>query len=502
MSEAEKVQSASAENKNEIKKLKRKNRRLKTWLVILLAIGVACGWLLGTFSPLPVSAGLHSSAGTMTKGDSKNKFEEVLSIMDTDWFFANQIDDIDTRLTDQALKGLTDNEEDTHTEYMSEQEIADFTQSINRNFVGIGVQFRSTDDGLHIITRVLPDSPAEKAGVQAGDIIHAVEGTVVDNKTSTEIKELVQGEKGTTVSIDFIREGKVINIKIVRDEVSSTVYGSVKEDDIGYLSIQNFGNSTAEEVKSWLDDFEAQGVTGLIIDLRDDGGGYLDALKGVVDCFLPKNTVFLRRVYSDGSSDEMKTDGGTYESFGPIVLLVNENTASAAEAFTIAMKEERDDVTIVGTTTYGKGTVQITKYFDDGSALKYTNSKWTSPSGVWVNGTGIEPDETVKLHDVLYMSYASMEDGTSVAFDSVDDKVKEAQSCLDFLGYDVDRMDGYFDVPTQKALQQFETDNDLSVSEDLTSEVYDSLLTKVVVKWNTDESADVQLQRAQEILHG
>lgn len=474
-------------------------RKLSFWPVVFILAAFLAGGI-GGYALKSVSS-WFAPAGREHAVAPVDKFSQVLDIMDSQWFFADQIDgDIDERLTDQALKGMTANEEDIHSEYMSKQEIEDFTQSINRNFVGIGVQFRSTDDGLHLVTRVLPDSPAEKAGVQAGDIIHAVDGTVVDNKTADEIKELVQGEKGTAVSIDFIREGKTVTLHIIRDEVSSTVYSSIRNDDTGYLNIQNFGNSTAAEVQRSLDEFREKGVTKLIIDLRDDGGGYLDALKGVVDCFLPKNTVFLKRVYSDGTTDEMKTGGGTYTSFGPIVLLVNENTASAAEAFTMAMKEERNDVTIVGTTTYGKGTVQVTQYFDDGSAIKYTNSKWTSPHDVWVNGVGITPDETVKLHDVLYLPYSNMEEGEVIRFDTVSDKVKEAQTSLDFLGYEVSRQDGYFDESTREALQQFESDNDLTNSDDLTAEVYEALLSKVVVKWNTDESADLQMIRAQEIL--
>ncbi len=270
----------------------------------------------------------------------------------------------------------------------------------------------------------------------------------------------------------------------------------------GYLQIVQFGEGTADELKSYLDEFEENSVTSLIIDLRDDGGGYLDALKGVLSYFLPENTLILQREYSDGTVVKTYTDQGQYTSFGPIVLLVNGNTASAAEAFTLAMKEQRDDVTIVGETTYGKGTVQITKYFDDGSALKYTDSKWMSPKGVWVNGTGIAPDEEVKLPEVLYTSYTAMDEGDSYALDSVSDYTKEAQMLLQYLGYDVDRTDGYFDESTQNAILKYQQDQDMEETGVLNKDLYEGLISAVVLDWQTNEDHDPQLARAKEILNG
>jgi len=170
--------------------------------------------------------------------------------------------------------------------------------------------------------------------------------------------------------------------------------------------------------------------------------------------------------------------------------------------FTLALKEQRSDVTTVGVTTYGKGTVQITRTFDDGSALKYTTSKWLSPSGVWVNGTGITPDVEVKLHDILSTSYVEMGEDETYAQDSVSESVKGAQMALAFLGYSVDRQDGYFSAATAAALQQFETDQNLTADGILDAKTYDALISRVVYVWNTDTSKDLQLQKAEAILNG
>lgn len=485
----------------ENKKLKKQNKTLKTWLLVLSIAVFLIGWLLGSLIPLPNTTGLRSLLSTAGKADSSEKINVVMNLMENSWFFADSIDDLDTRLTDQALKGITTNDEDLHTEYMSADEITQFTQSINRNFVGIGVQFTNSN-GIPLVTKVIRNSPAESAGVQAGDIIYSVDGTKVEGMTSDEIVALVQGEENTKVTMVFKRGDDLVTMEITRAEVSNTIDGKITDEGYGYLQILQFGEGTADELKSYLDEFEENSVTSLIIDLRDDGGGYLDALKGVLSYYLPENTLILQREYSDGTVVKTYTDQGQYTSFGPIVLLVNGNTASAAEAFTLAMKEQRDDVTIVGETTYGKGTVQITKYFDDGSALKYTDSKWMSPEGVWVNGTGIAPDEEVKLPEVLYTSYTAMDEGDSYALDSVSDYTKEAQMLLQYLGYDVDRTDGYFDESTQNAILKYQQDQDMEETGVLDKDLYEGLISAVVLDWQTNEDHDPQLARAKEILNG
>lgn len=472
--------------------------RLGLCLALVFTLGMAVGGVLH----IPLFSRAQELLNLTAKGDNAQKYQEVMQIMSEDWFFAADIPNVRQRLLDQALIGMTTNTEDAHTAYMTEEEIQTFTQSINRNFVGIGVQYRSTDDGLHIITAIMPDSPAEKAGVQVGDIIHAVDGKVVDALNAQEIRALVQGEEGTTVTIDFLRDGKTVTLKLKRAEVSSTVESGVVDDAVGYLHILQFGNTTAAEVRKALETFQAQGVHKLLIDLRDDGGGYLEALQGVVDCFLDKDRVFLIRAYSDGSSTKMKTTGAQIEGIGPIVLLVNGNTASAAEAFTLAMKEGREDVTIVGTTTYGKGTVQVTKYFDDGSAVKYTNSKWTSSQGVWINGTGITPDIEVQLADVLNMPYTVLKEDESYAYDSVGSPVAEMQQFLQFLGYEVDRSDGYFDSSTRDALALFAVDCKLETKDVLNKTAMDALIAEVIRRWSTDAALDTQKIKGIEVLHG
>ena len=484
----------------ENRKLRTRTNRQKIWLIALPLAALLIGWCFSAFVPTPFSNQIRQGVTFVTQQNADTKLGNIQQVMQNYWYFAKDIENLGERLTDQAAVGMTTNEEDPHTQYMSKEEIESFTQSINRNFVGIGVQFQSQDNGLNLITRVFRDSPAERAGVQAGDIIHSVDGTVVDNMSATEIKELVQGEIGTDVTMVFLREGEYITLDITRGEIGHTVDGDITEEGFGLIHLEQFGETTASEVDSYLAEFADNGVTGLIIDLRDNGGGYLEALQGVISKFLPANMIFIQRDYANGIENNSKTSGGMYEAFSPIVILVNENTASASEAFTMALKEQRDDVTIVGETTYGKGSVRITQYYKDGSALKYTDSIWKSPKGVWINGVGIEPDETVSLHPVLSTFYESMEEGDSYAFDSVSTFVAEAQQCLDFLGYKPGRTDGYFDRATETSLHAFQKEAGQEETGILDQSVYEALVSAVVRKWSTDKTCDTQYQKAIEIL--
>ena len=482
-------------------KLEKRNRTLLGMLGGAALFSLLLGWGVGSFRPIPFFNNIRHGVTYVTQSSSDNKISNVFEIMRRYWYFARNIENIETRLTDQALTGMTTNEEDPHTSYMSAEEIQSFTQNINRNFVGIGVQFTSLEDGLHLVTRVFRDSPAEKAGVQAGDIIHSINGVIADNKTVDEIKELVQGEEGTDVTIVFLREGKYVTLDITRGNIGHTVDGTQEENNIGIINIEQFGETTKTEVQSYLEEFQEAGITKLVIDLRDDGGGYLEALQGVVSLFLPANKTFIQREYADGTEQSNKTEGGEIGHFSPIVLLVNENTASAAEAFTLGMRENRDDVIVVGTTTYGKGSVQVTQYFDDGSAIKYTDSIWKSPKGNWINETGITPDEIVELHPVLNSAYPSPEEEGTVKPDMVSEYVKEIQLCLDFLGYPVKRTDGYYDEATAEQIVKFEKDYELKETTEIDTELYSAFISAVIHEWTVNPGADTQLQKAFELLN-
>ena len=480
------------QDEDENKELKKINKRL-TILVVLFTLAslILSGVLIAFINRRDVVTPTYVN---------DEKYNEALSIMSNEWFFSNQIDNVKERLQNQALNGMTMNEEDPHTSYMSKEEGEEFVTSINRNFVGIGVQYQSTMEGTHLITRVFKNAPAEKAGVLPGDYIYAVDGTITKDLSSDNVVELVRGEEGTTVHIDVMRNGEIIPIDIVRGQISASAFGEII-DGIGYLEIVQFGQSTGSVCKAFVQEFLDAGVEKLMIDLRGDGGGYLYALQDVAGIFLPSGSIAIIEEDNQGNKEELYTKGSPIWK-GPVVILVDEDTASAAEAFVLAMKEQYPSVKVIGTQTYGKGTVQVTFPFSDGSSLKYTTSKWTSKSGTWINKVGITPDEVIELHPAIESGYSNMEDDELYEVDQVSEIVKTTQLGLDYLEYEVDRQDGYFSSQTESAVKKFQEDKGLEVTGKIDKVTYSSLISAIFLDWNTNKSHDTQLQRALEILNG
>lgn len=477
------------------RKQQSKIQRLKFLVAIFLVLGILLGWIFGTFVPLIQK---QSYGGATTS----EKLNSIMEIMENEWLFGKDIENIQERLENQAIYGITTNEEDPHTEYMSREEVEEFTQSINRNFVGIGVEYATLEE-FNIITRVFRDSPAEKAGVQGGDIITKIDGVDATGMDSEEIKERVTGEEGTEVVISVSRQGKDIDIPITRGEVSAIAYGQVINDSIGYINLYQFGESSANEITKFLDEFESKNITNLVIDLRSNGGGYITSLVDVASIFVEKGNVVIQEEDRSGTTEQHTATGKNYrKEFGPIVILTSGDTASAAEAFTIAMKELRDDVTVIGKTTYGKGTVQIQNTFSDGSSLKYTTAKWLSPNGVWINKIGIEPDIDVDDPEAISSIRTQSDEFEQYKEDEVGLAVQQAQLCLEYLGYTIDRTDGYFSKNTKEVITEFQKEYSLEADGVLTDKTYKAIISATMLDWYTSSDNDVQLQRALEVFNG
>lgn len=483
----------------ELKKQKKELKEVKTVAKIFFVIALFVGWLGGSLIPFGFTTQLRNfiSRGL---GLSDDKIEAVKEVLENDWYFGKDIDDLDERLTNQAIEGMVDNEEDTHTLYFSKQESEDFKQSINRNYCGIGVEYIDMN-GTDIITKVIDDTPAEKAGLQAGDIMVEADGKQLADLSTDEIKELIQGKEGTSVTLKIKRDGKIIAMDVERKELVNIASGRMLDDGIAYLQLYQFGDSSADTMKKYIDQFKEADAKKLILDLRDNGGGYLSSVTSVAGLFLEKGSTVLQREDKDGNVTVSKTTDDPYCSFDSIVILINQNTASAAEVLTLAMDEQMDNVTLVGTKSYGKGSVQVERKFSDGSSLNYTTQRWLSPNGTWVNGVGITPDDEVKLHDVFYHTFIKMSSDESYSVDQVSGSVSDMQLCLDYLGYKVDRTDGYFSEASAEALKQFQSEHNLNADGILNKETYDTLYGSVRYHWATTTDTDTQLAEAVKVLN-
>ena len=472
--------------REEIREHKR-HRRLVVLLSFLLFIA---GYALG--------AGLTSlRTGSPYQPHSDNKFDAIKEYLSRVWLYSNDYDDLEQVIEDKAYYGMTYFEEDPYTTYMSKEELDSFSSGINMDYVGIGVQYYLINDTA-TITRVFKESPAENAGIKVGDILRAVDGISLEGADTDMIRSLVLGEEGTTVDITLDRAGEEMTITVVRGEVYSTAYAEV-QDGCLILSIMSFGDNTANECIKYLDDYT--GYDSIIIDLRDNGGGYQTAVQEVAGLFLGKGQTVMNQTYNNGTTDVAKTISyAYYDNFKKIIILVNGNTASASEVLTLCLSELHENCTVVGEMTYGKGVVQSSYRLNDGSALKVTTSAWTSPEGRSINGEGIMPDIEVKLDDIFYLLVANMEEDETYETDSVSQYNRLAQMALSYLGYDPGRTDGYFDGEFRNALNRFKAANGLPTDGILDYETYDAIFDEVAYTYALDYSKDPQLNKAKELI--
>ncbi|MCI8272069.1 MAG: S41 family peptidase [Erysipelotrichaceae bacterium] len=469
-------------------------KRVRRRKIMTAASLVVC-FLMGYFA----SCIVPPFAKTMPDSNME-KLESIYDIMTKKWYFGKDIDDLDNVLMTSAIDGMVNSGGDIHTAYMDADQAASFMSSLEGNFVGIGVQYYAINDSTFIIERVFKDSPAEAAGMMQGDQIYSINKELCDGMTIDEVADKIKGDAGTSVSLEILREGKVIPLDIIRGEVKSSVYGEIKEE-VGILEITSFAETSGEEVGKYVKEFKQKGIKRLIIDLRDNSGGYLKAAREIASYFLPEGTVIFKELHRNGVYNEYTSLGSAEGySFDKIVILVNHNSASASEVLTMALKEQLQAV-VVGVNSYGKGTVQTTLPFADGSSIKYTMAEWTSPNEVRINGIGIQPDYEVELDPAITMGAPGLEEEERYQEDTVSLAAKSVQTYLKFLGYDVDRTDMYFSLASAQALRKYQSDNGMEVTGVIDADIVSALLSSCSVKWHREQDTlDLQMIKAMEVI--
>ncbi|AMC92522.1 peptidase [Erysipelothrix larvae] len=481
---------------DEIQK-KHKNR----WVIVVTVLAIFASFGLGwTFS-----RAVNGNSLTVVQNAQIARFERIYNPLLSGWFFANDMDNASEQLITNAINGMLQLNGDPHTSYMTAEESDDFTSSIDMSFVGIGVMYTSANN-LNLITRVYKDSPAENAGILAGDVLVSVDGKLISeiNEEGGDLREYILGEEGTTVVIGIDRQGTPKEFTVKRGQINALTWGEMLSGDLAYLEISSFGNTLKQSTEVYLDYFKSQGAKKLIIDMRDNGGGYLAAINDISQLLFDTGDAIYQEKFTDGSQVTYNVKSSQKENypFDEIVVLINQNTASAAEVLTLAMTENLG-VKTVGVTSYGKGTVQ-TQIQDsvDNSFLKYTMAKWFSPSGVSIHEVGIVPDYEVKLSEIFYKDYVLLEEGQTFDYDSVGDAVSYVQAGLQFLGYHSGRIDGYYDGNTRDALQAFLSDRNLPTTSVITQDVIQNVYASVLAEWAQNRNAnDVQLQKAIEVIN-
>ncbi len=317
----------------------------------------------------------------------------------------------DNELLDGAYHGLVSAVGDKYTRYYDEEEYQEYRESSTGQYVGIGVTVRLAENGGAEITAVEETGPAYEAGLSVGDILIGADGIDLIPLELEGIVSLIKGEEGTEVEITYLNtvNGEEKTVSVTRRTIESkTVECEMWEDGIGYILIKSFDGVTTEQFKTALEELKSQGLEGLMIDLRDNPGGRMDVVQKVTNELVPAGIITYtedkngnREIYE--SSDDPCLDL-------PLVVLVNGNSASASEIMAGAVQDRGVGI-LVGTTTYGKGIVQVTTAFQDDTAIKITTAKYYTPNGNYIHQIGIKPDIEIDLPaDVDLAAITSKED--------------------------------------------------------------------------------------------
>lgn len=306
-------------------------------------------------------------------------------------------------LVDGALLGISYSAEDPYTVYMTKSEAETFLESVESDdYTGVGLYITSGEDGRSIeVISPLVESPAEKAGIASGDRIIEVDGETVVGKTIDQVAADMKGPEGTEVKLTIIKKssGETVEITLVRAKIKrDTVNSKMLDDENAYIQISQFGVNTYDEFVKHYNGLINQGMKRLVLDLRNNPGGYMEVAVNIADTFIDEGEIVYTLNKNGEKRDYMATEGKTKV---PLVVLTNGGSASASEVLVGALRDY-GLATIVGEKTFGKGVTQIPYQFRDGSILKITDSRYYTPKGICIDHEGIKPDIEVKMSDEDY----------------------------------------------------------------------------------------------------
>lgn len=395
-----------------------------------------------------------------------------------------------------AIAGAVQALGDPHSSYLSPEETTAFRERLESSFEGIGAMIQALD-GKVIISDVLPDSPAQVANLQPNDQIQAVDGNPVGEQSLDEVIAQVKGPAGTEVVLTIWRDGTVSDVPVTRASIeqasAKTSLEGAKNEGYGYIDMrQSFGTQTANEFAQVLK--ELGGVETLVIDLRDNPGGYLQAVSEILDTLVNREKPYVIVESKDGTQTPFTSKLPVNAAY-QYVILVNENTASAAEIMAAAL-QQLAGAQIVGVTTYGKGTVQQQFDLVNGGVLKLTVERWLTPDGSSIDGVGVQPD--IEVRPSMFYQLPRIILSQPLTIGDTDMRILTAQYMLRELSYEVEVLDGYFNEAFATLVQKFQTAEQLPVT-GLIDVATANRLNQYLSDYLADESHDVQLQKALEV---
>lgn len=407
--------------------------------------------------------------------------------------------DIDEeKLIDGALAGFVSGVGDEYTSYMNAQELEGLEQMTNSSFEGVGIEIEPFETFIRVVSPI-DNAPAEKAGIQSGDVIIGVDGEDTSGKNTTEMAKLIRGPKGTSVTIKVRRGSQEFEVSLTRDTIpltSVTVKMSTEHSDTGIIRISSFAEKTYDELVEGVKSLRQSGAKRFVVDVRSNPGGLVEAVEKIANAFLPKDaTLFKLEDKEQGVKTVVANEKfGTFRIDEPTVVLMDKGSASASEIFSAALSQNHR-AKLVGEKTFGKGTAQTVYPLSDDTAIKVTFSKWLTPNGEWVHKKGVEPDVEVPLPDYTKLLLVDTAKPLRQSPEQLD-TVLNLQKVLKTLGFDV-QLTSVFDESTVNGVKAFQKAHNLSVTGEVDSQTAQKL-NEVFKAYK--ESEDPQLKKAMEFV--
>lgn len=302
-------------------------------------------------------------------------------------------------MLESAIKGYVAGLDDDYSEYITKEEMEEYMQDARGNYVGVGIYItNNTKTNQIVVLMPIKGSPAEAAGIKSGDVITKVDGTEYNGEQLSEASKALKSEAGTIAKIEVLRnDTEKLEFEVERKSIKvSHIEAKVLENDIGYMKVSTFDEGCYEEFKQNWEKLSSQNIKSLIIDLRNNGGGIVDEALNMADMMVEKDKTLL--ITASKNAEEKINKAEQEKTINvPIVILVNEGTASSSEILSAAVRENNENVKIIGTKTYGKGVIQTIFNLSDGSGIKLTTSEYYTPNHNTINKEGIAPDIEVEL---------------------------------------------------------------------------------------------------------
>lgn len=374
-------------------------------MAILLSLPILCSTTAAkktdtkTDNTTQQQTAVSEPAGYFKDSGNLNKLTNMINIIQQK--FVGKKNPTKQELYEYAMTGLVNGLDDPYSEYLTKKDLESFTEDLDGEYVGVGMSIDKKKDAPLVVVSPFVGSPAAKAGMKIGDKVTKVDKTDIIPLNATETVNLLKGKQGTKVDVEVVREGvkNPFTVTIIRDTIKlEMVESKMLPDQIGYVSLLKFGNHTGAELKKHIEQLQAQGMKGLILDLRSNPGGSLKEAQDISSLFLTQDLVVYLK-YKNGQETKYNRTMPSLGNF-PLIILVNGGSASASEIVTGAIKDYKRG-TIIGQKTFGKGIVQEVIPLEGGDAIKLTVAQYFTPNGNYIHEKGIEPDIKVDMEEVL-----------------------------------------------------------------------------------------------------